>query len=155
MIRAICMSLSLMWMLPGQALADDHSGAVEHEVTQTLERFLYGASVNDAAIHDSFWAEDLVYTSSSGHRFGKPDLMEGVHESGEIEEADVEIWYEAEDIATKTVGETVILTFTLVAMPAAGNDEPVQRFFNSGVLVQMDDRWQALNWHATAAATDL
>lgn len=35
-----------------------------------LNRFLAGASVNDVATHDRFWADDLVYTSSNGTRLG-------------------------------------------------------------------------------------
>jgi hypothetical protein len=151
MIRTLC--ISLLWVVTSVALAHDHENEVKAEVAQTLEQFLYGASVNDASIHDDFWAEELVYTSSSGHRFGKPDLMQGVRESGEIDEAEVEIWYGAEGVETHAVGETVVLTFTLVATPAEGNNEtPVQRFFNSGVLVNQDGRWQAVNWHATRVA---
>lgn len=151
-MRTVWMSLSLLWLVSGLTLAQESGHDVEPEVAKTLERFLYGASVNDAAIHDDFWAEELVYTSSSGHRFGKSDLMEGVRENGEIDEAEVEIWYDAEDVTTANVGDTVILNFTLVARPSEGNEAPVQRFLNSGVLVQKEGRWQALNWQATRAA---
>ena len=38
------------------------------EITRLLKNFLAGASRNDAAMHDRFWAEDLIYTGSSGRR---------------------------------------------------------------------------------------
>src|ERR1044071_7958231 len=36
------------------------------ELTNLLIAFLAGASRHDAAVHDRFWAEDLLYTGSSG-----------------------------------------------------------------------------------------
>ena len=45
------------------------------ELTSLLKEFLDGASRSDAAIHDRFWAEDLIYTGSSGRRIGKADIM--------------------------------------------------------------------------------
>ncbi|MGH9902936.1 MAG: hypothetical protein ACRD68_14105, partial [Pyrinomonadaceae bacterium] len=44
------------------------------ELTRLLKEFLAGASRNDASVHDRFWAEDLIYTGSSGRRVGKADL---------------------------------------------------------------------------------
>ncbi|HEU0106862.1 MAG TPA: hypothetical protein VFT38_11870, partial [Vicinamibacteria bacterium] len=37
-------------------------GADEAELTRLLREFLAGASRNDAAAHERFWAEDLIYT---------------------------------------------------------------------------------------------
>ena len=39
------------------------AGSDEEVLTGMLNEFLAGASINDAAAHDRFWAEDLVYTS--------------------------------------------------------------------------------------------
>ena len=47
-------------------------------LTKLLNEFLDGAGRNDAAIHDKFWADDLIYTRSAGVRTNKPDLMKGV-----------------------------------------------------------------------------
>jgi hypothetical protein len=48
------------------------------ELTTLLKEFLIGASRNDAAIHDRFWAEDLIYTGSAGRRRGKAEVMRDV-----------------------------------------------------------------------------
>src|SRR5712692_8647767 len=48
------------------------------ELTKLLEDFLAGASRNDAAMHDRFWAEDLIYTGSAGRRVGKADILKDV-----------------------------------------------------------------------------
>lgn len=48
------------------------------ELTQLLNEFLAGASHNDVAMHDRFWAEDVIYTGSAGRRRGKADIMKDV-----------------------------------------------------------------------------
>ena len=53
-------------------LADDKA-----ELTALLSEFLDGATRNDAAIHNKYWADELIYTSSGGTRFGKAELMQG------------------------------------------------------------------------------
>src|SRR5207237_8685293 len=45
------------------------------ELTKLLKDFLAGASRNDAAVHDRFWADDLIYTASAGRRIWKADIM--------------------------------------------------------------------------------
>ena len=50
-------------------------------ITTLLREFLAGASRNDAAMHERFWADDVIYTGSGGRRIGKADLMKDVRES--------------------------------------------------------------------------
>ena len=45
------------------------------ELTKLLQDFLAGAGRNDAAMHERFWADDLIYTSSAGRQIGKADIM--------------------------------------------------------------------------------
>ena len=40
-----------------------------------MTEFLAGVSRNDAAVHDRFWADDLVYTRAAGERIGKADIL--------------------------------------------------------------------------------
>ncbi|MGK7370350.1 MAG: hypothetical protein ACNS64_09040, partial [Candidatus Halalkalibacterium sp. M3_1C_030] len=47
---------------------------VKEELTLLLNQFLKGASENSIEMHDRFWAEDLIYTSSSGQRYGKETI---------------------------------------------------------------------------------
>ena len=48
------------------------------ELTRLLQQFLERASRNEVAVHDRFWADDLIYTSSSERRIGKADIMREV-----------------------------------------------------------------------------
>lgn len=140
------MLFGLQLSTPAQAQVND----VEAQITAALELFLHGASVNNANVHDQFWGEDLTYTSSRGQRYGKAQLMYGLQGQEPTPESEVTTWYSAEDIRIKEIGEAVILNFTLVATSPKQNPRR-QTFFNTGIMVKRDGRWQAINWNATEA----
>ena len=52
------------------------------ELTQLLQNFLKAASTNDAATFDSFFADDVIYTRSSGVTISKADIMRGLRGQG-------------------------------------------------------------------------
>ena len=120
--------------------------SVEEATTKAVEGFLYGASINDPQAHDRFWANELTYTSSSGNRFDKEHLMSGVKSSKTKEPENVEVWYGAEDIEVKQFGDTVVFNFTLTAEEEG---KVTKYYYNTGVLIELDGRWQAVNWNAT------
>lgn len=113
-----------------------------------LDDFLAGASVNDAAMHDRFWAEDLVYTSSNGERFGKAEIMAGLEERDDAAEPSSEEApsYSARDVNIRSFGETAVVTFRLVAEL---EDQSRTEYFNTGVFRSREGRWEAVAWQAT------
>ncbi|MCK7459770.1 nuclear transport factor 2 family protein [Idiomarina aminovorans] len=120
--------------------------SVEEATTKAVEDFLYGASINDPEAHERFWAEDLTYTSSSGNRFGKAYLMSELDGAGPKDPGEVNVWYGAEDIEVKPFGDTVVFNFTLTAEEEG---KVTQYYYNTGVLIERDGLWQAVNWTAT------
>ncbi|MFD2631552.1 nuclear transport factor 2 family protein [Idiomarina piscisalsi] len=120
--------------------------SVEEATTKAVEAFLYGASIGSPKAHDRFWAEELTYTSSSGERFGKEQLMSGMKDAKPKDPDNVKVWYGAEDIEVKQFGDTVVFNFTLTAEEEG---KITKYFYNTGILIQRDDRWQAVNWNAT------
>lgn len=154
-MRTLSMTLfcALLFTLQGvstAALAAEatHSNRAD-AVAKTVDHFLYGASVNDKIIHGAFWAEALTYTSSSGIRFGREQLMSGMQDAVRLPDDEVDSWYTAENLEVKWAGDAAIVNFTLVATAADGSR---QEYLNSGVLVERDGRWQAMNWNATHKA---
>ena len=124
-------------------VADDKA-----ELTQLLGEFLSGATRNDAAIHDKYWADELIYTSSSGSRFGKAELMQGVTSRGMLKPDEIETVYSSEDVRIMQYGDTAVVAFVLVGR--SGVD--TKRYLNSGTFVKRDGKWQAVNWQATVKA---
>ncbi len=133
----------LLMLIAGTTHAGDDSTAA---LRSLLETFLAGATVNDAAVHNRFWADDLVYTSSSGARFGKAEIMAGLEQGDQTDSNGPT--YGARDVNIRVFDDTAVLTFTLVA---SVNDEETGRYFNSGVFRKRDGQWRAIVWQATVA----
>jgi len=110
-----------------------------------LDEFLSG--VDERKVHDAFWAKELVYTSSSGLRFGKPEIMQGFDDADSSSSG---MSYHAEDVEIRLYGDTAVVAFRLVAESEAA--ESPQYFLNTGTFVRRGDTWKVVAWQATKAA---
>ena len=119
------------------------------ELTKLLNEFLAGASRNDAEMHDRFWADDLIYTGSSGRRIGKADIMKDVRSEGPAKPGDDSSTYRAEDIRIQQYGTTAIVAFRLVGVTKKGEKSETANYLNSGTFLKRDGKWQVVNWQAT------
>lgn len=119
------------------------------ELTRLLKEFLDGASRNDAAIHDRFWADDLIYTGSSGRRINKTELMRGVRSAPAPKPEDPKTVYSAEDVRIQQYGDTAIVAFILVAKTEENKKTGVAKYLNSGTFLKRNGKWQVVNWQAT------
>ena len=119
------------------------------ELTNLLKEFLAGASRNDAATHDRFWAEDLIYTGSSGRRIGKADIMRDMRPAPAPKPGDPTTTYGAEDIRIQQYGDTAIVAFRLVGKTEKDGKAVVTNYLNSGTFLKRNGKWQVVNWQAT------
>ena len=119
------------------------------ELTKLLKDFLDGASRNDAAMHDRFWAEDLIYTGSSGRRLGKQDIMHDVRGEDASKPNEPATLFTAEDIRIQQYGDTAIVAFRLVGATEKDGAKEVKNYLNSGTFVKRGGKWQVVNWQAT------
>lgn len=116
----------------------------EIEIKEMLHTFMDGASRNDSLIHAGFWAEDLIYTSSTGKRFGKKEIIARFNK----EDTKIEIpatRFTAEDIIVQQYDDMAIVAFKMKAI----SDSTIQYYLNSGTFLKRDGKWQAVNWQAT------
>jgi len=128
------LALTLCLSLPALAETD--------RLVALLHEFMAGASVEDAAMHERFWADELIYTSSSGARFGKAEILAALASPGEPSSA----VYSAEDIDVRLHGEVAVVAFRLVARRAG---QPPEEFYNTGVFTSRGGAWRAVAWQAT------
>jgi hypothetical protein len=116
------------------------------ELTALLEYFLDGASRNDVAVHDRFWAEELIYTRSVGVRTDKAEIIAGLKQGPDPAEPPTQ--YSAEDIRIRKFGDTAIVAFRLVGQ--VGGDKPeTLRYLNTGTFLRRNGEWRAVAWQAT------
>lgn len=145
-LTAICVLLTA-----SSVLAQTAPDAVE--LTKLLNDFLAGASRNDPAIHERFWADDLIYTRSAGRRVSKADVMHDVRSAPAPKPDDAKTVYTAEDIRIQQYGNTAIVAFRLVATTTeADGARHVQNLLNSGTFLKRNGKWQVVNWQSTRMA---
>jgi hypothetical protein len=119
----------------------------QSEISAALKNFL--AHVDDPATHENWWADDLVYTGSSGAVRTKQEIVKSVREgAGTPKDPKAKPGtFDAEDIKVSQYGEVAVLTFRLVSRQA----DKVDYYRNTGVLEKRDGRWQVVAWQATKA----
>jgi ketosteroid isomerase-like protein len=120
------------------------------ELTKLLQDFLAGAGRNDIAMHDRFWADDLIYTSALGRRKGKADIMRELREEAPPKPGDETAVYTAEEIRIQQYGDTAIVAFRLVSTTDKGGTKEVKNYLNTGTFLKRNGKWQAAGWQATA-----
>lgn len=119
------------------------------ELSKLLNDFLAGASRNDAAVHDRFWAEDVIYTGSGGRRRGKADIMRDVRSAPAPKPGDPTTVYTAADVRIQQYGNVGVVAFRLVATTVKDAKSEVMNYLNSGTFVKRDGKWQVVNWQST------
>ena len=126
------------------------------EVTALLSEFL--EKVTSPAMHQRFWADDVIYVSNAGVVRTKADILKGMKAeepaapaagAAAATAAAPAGGYSAEDVVVRQFGETVVLNFRLVQHTAGQRDTS---FRNSGVFVLRDGKWQVVSWQATRVA---
>ncbi|SRR6266566_7243626 len=127
------------------------AAAPQDEIASLLDEFL--AKVDDPAMHERFWADDLVYVSAKGEVRTKADIMKSMR-SGDTpgvrdkKPDEPKTTFSAEDVKVRPLGADVaVLNFRLVQH--AG--DKTNYFRNSGTFAKRNGRWQVVSWQATRA----
>lgn len=142
--------LMVMLAAYAQTATQQPSAPEAKKLTQLLRDFLAGAGRNDVAMHDRFWAEDLIYTGSSGRRIGKAQLMSGVRAAPQPVEAATT--YSAEDLRIHQYKDMAIVAFRLVAKASSASnagEAGVTSYLNTGTFLKRHGEWRAVSWQAT------
>ena len=142
-MRRVLFFVLTIFLLAPTSDAQDAPDATE--LTALLKEFLAGASRNDAAVHDRFWAEDLIYTRSAGKRIGKADIMRDLKPQSD----EPPTTYTAEDIHIQQYGTTAMVAFRLVGASQKDGATQVANFLNTGTFLKRNGKWQAVAWQAT------
>jgi ketosteroid isomerase-like protein len=143
-VASVFVLLSLALGARAQGAAADAA-----ELGRLLNEFLAGAGRNDAGVHERFWADDLIYTGSSGRRVGKSDIMRDVRSAPAPKPDDPKTIYTAEDVRIQQYGVTAVVAFRLVAATEKDGRTQVAKFLNTGTFLKRDGKWQAVSWQAT------
>ena len=131
----------LLLVLGSSAMAQDDVG----ELTAKLQHFLANAERRE--VHEDFWAEDLVYSSSAGLRFGKADIMQGFDGAAAGSDESPAVVYSGEEVDVRLYDDVAVVAFKLVGKPSDGSE--TLYYYNTGTFVKRDGNWRAVAWQAT------
>ncbi len=118
-------------------------------LTKLLTEFLDGAGRNDATIHERFWADDLIYTTSKGERKDKAAIMKEVRAEAPPKEGEETTVFTAENIRIQQYGGTAIVAFRLVGTTKKDGETTINKYLNTGTFLKRNGQWQAVAWQAT------
>jgi hypothetical protein len=146
-MKRLASSTILLLLMTGSVFAQTAPDAAE--LTKLLNDFLAGASRNDPAVHERFWADDLIYTRSAGRRVNKAEILRDMRNEPAPKPSDPKTIYTAEDIRIQQYGDTAVVAFRLVATTEASETKHVANLLNSGTFVKRNGKWQVVNWQST------
>jgi ketosteroid isomerase-like protein len=136
----------LMWIV----IAPVANANDEVAIHQLLNDFLANTVKDDLKNHQRFWADDLIYTSSSGARFGKEKIIQGItEESSTSVEDTLAPTYAAEETRIRLYGTTAVVAFKLVATSKETGKQKTHYYFNTGTFLKRNEVWQVVAWQAT------
>lgn len=143
--------ISLLILLLSAAVSIHAQAAPDAaKLTALLNEFLAGAGQNDAAIHERFWADDVIYTRSTGVRTNKVELMKGVHSAPPRKDSDPVTVYTAENIQIHQYGKTAVVAFKLVINTTRSDGtKTLGNNLNTGTFVKRNGKWQVVAWQST------
>jgi hypothetical protein len=119
-------------------------------VLEALRDFLAAASRGDKEVLDSFFADDVIYTGSSGVRMDKAAVMSGI---SSYAANGVRVSYQAQDITVHPYEDTVIVNFQMMAIEGGNNGQRETAYFrNTGTFLRRNGKWQAVAWQTTQAS---
>jgi hypothetical protein len=150
--------IAVLLILAAQAMAQTRTPANDETVIRAmLANFL--AHADDYATHQNFWADDLMYTGSSGRFTTKQDILKSLtpdakaaaqeeeKKSGKPAE---EVTFRGDDVQIKLHGDTALIAFKLVQQTKVDGQWKDTGFYrNSGTLLYRNGKWQVALWQAT------
>ncbi len=121
-----------------------------HEQIEKLVRdFLVGAGKNDVAMHERFWADDLIYTSATGMVRTKADILKRTREVAAKPVPNDKTTYDADDMTIHEFGNFAVVNFRLIAHDQS-NGKPDTRYYrDTGTLRRINNQWKVIAWQAT------
>lgn len=123
--------------------------ATTQQLTALLKEFLDGAGRSDRAMFVKFFADDVIYTRSSGVVVTKPEILANIDKRA----TEGKSTFSAEDITVHEYGDTAVVAFRLEGRTEKP-DKTVEaaHYRNTGTFMKRGGQWQVIAWQATKIA---
>jgi ketosteroid isomerase-like protein len=120
--------------------------ATVQQVTQLVRDFLAAVPKGEKQTFDNFFADDVIYTRSTGVTVTKADVIKniGVRATNEPQAT-----FEADDFTVHPYGGTAVVNFRLVMHNIVDGKQTTSYFRNTGTFLWRNHKWQVIAWQAT------
>jgi ketosteroid isomerase-like protein len=137
--------------LRAQSAATTPQSGTAAQLTAMLNQFLHDASVNNADGFDTFFADDVIYTRSTGGVTNKADIMRSMRTVRPAAQSQSNAAvYSAEDVTVHDYGDTAVVAFRLVSRATHADGATDQSSYrNTGVFLRRNGKWQVVAWQST------
>lgn len=136
--------LASAWSVGQQSVPEGQSA--QSAVPALIREFL--THVAEPAMHERFWADDLMYTSAAGVFRTKAQIMASMKGQPAAAPGGSGETYSAEDMTVHDFGNMALVAFRLVRHTGAKDES----FRNTGTFLYRDGKWQVVGWQATRIA---
>lgn len=141
--------LTVFLFLGSTARAQAPGGSpVARELTGMLRLFLDDAAHGTRAGFEKFFADDVIYTRSTGVVVTKSEILKNVENLKPTDES--KTTYAAEDITVHEYADTAVVAFRLAARTEHKDGKvETDHYRNTGTFLRRNGRWRVIAWQAT------
>jgi ketosteroid isomerase-like protein len=146
MSSVLCAAVVVLLISP--ALAQSKAPlTTDAQLRVLLNEFLDAAGRNDKAMHQRFWADDVIYTSAKGVVRTKADIMKALDQPQEAKAPNTT--FSAEDVRINDQGDWAVVNFRLVGKTEQDGQTSIANYRNTGTFRRRNGQWQVVAWQAT------
>ena len=134
------------WTAPVAATMSAADQTTAQHIEKLVRDFLADVPKGDRKVFDNFFADDVIYTRSTGLTVDKAEILKniGVRAANEPQAT-----FEADGFTVHPYGDAAVVNFRLI-MHNLVNGKPETAYFrNTGTFLKRNGKWQAVAWQAT------
>lgn len=120
--------------------------AVVRQLTQIVRDFLADVPQGDRATFDNFFADDVIYTRSTGVTVDKAEILKNIDVRAATQP---QATYEADGFTVHAYGDSAVVNFRLVMHNVVDGKPATVYFRNTGSFLKRHGKWQVIAWQST------
>ena len=120
--------------------------AVSPQLTQMVRDFLAAVPQGDRQAFNAFFADDVIYTRSTGVTVEKSEILRNI---GVRAVNEPKATYEADDFMVHPYDDTAVVNFRLIQHNEKDGKPETNYFRNTGTFLKRNGKWQVVAWQAT------
>jgi ketosteroid isomerase-like protein len=120
--------------------------AIAGQLTQMVRDFLADVPKGDRKVFDTFFADDVVYTRSTGVTVDKAEIIKNIDVRATNEPPAT---FEADGFTVHAYGDAAVVNFRLVMHNLVDGKQQTTYFRNTGTFLKRNAKWQVIAWQAT------